>query len=111
MKPLIFRLTILVICFIFIASFTDNIKATTEYCIVKITATNQPHANEMNNPVWYKLFAPSVICGSTEFTPAQMNMMQATLCATDSKLCLVQIKIVDGTAIEIKGTRVGRFID
>lgn len=107
MKKFQVSLALLAIVFAVASAFTVVEKATTIFSIQKVAGTNQPAPADVNNPEWYRLNTPVLVQNSVEYNASQLNSFQSANCDTDTKICLVQIKIVDGTATEIKGVRTG----
>lgn len=110
MKVKSLMLVIIAISFAITSVSGDNFLATTKYIVYKIAGTNQPPPGSYNNPEWYKLNCPVLRSEDFELPSALLDGLQGENCESDVKICLVQVKVIDGTAMEIRGVRTGFLI-
>lgn len=97
----------LAIAAILFASYESKAWLMTQYKIYCVSSTSQPPYGEQNNPAWYRNYATPIDQSTYEFTQAQMDTKANIHCEPDPKICLVQIKELEGVAMEIKGMRLG----
>lgn len=94
-------LAILSICFALTTSFTQKDVATTQYCVYGVLPSNQPTGAQASNPEWFRTNAVQLFCRATQVSAAELSSLQLVRCYTDNKICLVQLKVVDGVAVAI----------
>lgn len=100
----------LVVLSLLLASYDIVKKTVTKFKVYCVGYSNQPSASDADNPEWYELNSETFLENSTEYTSSQMDALTVTNCNPGYPICLVQVRLVDGLAVEIKIIRNGYCI-